>query len=116
MSSRPPLAVLLAVALLAGSALAHAADPPRMPLPAVPPPPPEMAPLDAAIEPQVTIRTEGSDTVEEFRLQGRVYMMKVTPRHGVPYYLIDERGEGQFVRRDTLDGRLLVPLWVIKQF
>lgn len=116
MSSRRPLTVLLACALVAGTVPVHAADPPRMPLPAVPPPPPEMAPLDAAIEPQVTIRTEGSDTVEEFRLQGRVYMMKVTPRHGTPYYLVDERGEGQFVRRDVLDGRLLVPLWVIKQF
>lgn len=116
MPSRRSVAVLLALTLLAAGPAVRAAEPERMPLPAVPPPPPPMAPLDAPIEPQVTIRTDGSETVEEFRLQGRIYMMKVTPRHGVPYYLIDERGEGQFVRRDSLDGRLLVPLWVIKQF
>jgi hypothetical protein len=42
--------------------------------------------------------------------------MKVTPTQGAPYYLIDERGDGQFVRRDNLDSGLRVPNWVIFRF
>jgi len=107
---------LAAAALLAGLLAPPALAQKGEPLPAVPPPPPEMAPFDAALEPQVTIRKQGADTVEEFRVQGRLYMMKVTPSHGVPYYLVDEKGDGSMVRRDTLDSRLFVPMWVIKRF
>ena len=32
-------------------------------------------------------------------------MVKVTPAHGVPYYLIDESGRGDFTRRDSYDTR-----------
>ena len=112
--ARLALLALLALAGALGSdaALAQKGEP----LPVVPPPPPEMAPFDAALEPQVTIRKQGPDTVEEFRIQGRLYMMKVTPAHGVPYYLVDEKGDGSMVRRDTLDSRLFVPMWVIKRF
>jgi hypothetical protein len=53
------------------------------PLPEPPPPPPGFEP-DPALEPQVTIQRRGSDTIEEFRLNGRLYMIKVTPSHGVP--------------------------------
>lgn len=86
------------------------------PLPAVPPPPPEMAPFDAALEPQVTIKKRENDTVEEFRVGGKLYMIKVTPTHGVPYYLRDNQGDGNFSRMDTLDSRTSVPQWVIGTF
>lgn len=86
------------------------------PLPAVPPPPPEMVPFDAALEPQVTIKKRESDTIEEFRVQGKLYMIKVTPTHGVPYYLIDNQGDGNFSRMETMDTRTRVPQWVIGTF
>lgn len=88
----------------------------RQPLPAVPPPPPEMAPFDSALEPQVTIKKRENDTVEEFRVQGKLYMIKVTPTHGVPYYLMDNQGDGNFSRMDTMGGRVSVPQWVIGTF
>jgi hypothetical protein len=88
----------------------------RQPLPAVPPPPPEMIPFDAALEPQVTIKKRESDTVEEYRMDGKLYMIKVIPTHGVPYYLMDDRGDGNFVRSDTLDSKISVPQWVIGTF
>src|SRR4051794_17755877 len=72
------------------------------PLPEPPPPPPGME-LDPTLEPQVTIRRSQKETVEEYRIRGRLYMIKVTPAHGVPYYLIDEGGKGDFSRRDTFD-------------
>jgi hypothetical protein len=81
------------------------------PLPEPPPPPPGMAEDD--FEPEVTIVKRGEDTVEEYRIRGRLYMMKVTPPHGTPYYLIDQRGNGQFVRAQEAVPTLSVPMWVI---
>jgi len=68
------------------------------------------------LEPQVTIKKEGGDRVEEYRIKGRLYMIRVTPPHGRPYYLIDTRGDGQLRRFDELSPDLLVPLWVVKEF
>ena len=45
-------------------------------------------------EPEVTIRQEGDRTVEEYRVNGFLYAIKVTPKTGAPYYLVavDEDG------------------------
>lgn len=88
----------------------------KQPLPAIPPPPPEMLPFDAALEPQVTIKRRDSDTVEEFRIRGKLYMIKVTPSSGPAYYLMDRQGEGNFTAMDTMDSNLRVPQWVIGTF
>lgn len=85
------------------------------PLPEPPAPPPGLE-LDPTLEPQITIQRRGEQTIEEYRMNGRLYMVKVTPAHGVPYYLIDENGRGDFTRRDTFDTGTRVPMWVIHQF
>ena len=41
--------------------------------------------------------------------------VKVTPPHGVPYYLIDKEGNGQMVREDAPPS-LAVPMWVVKSW
>jgi hypothetical protein len=85
---------------------------------AVPPPPP-LPPIetnDPALEPQVTITKRAEETVEEYRINGKLYMMKVTPAHGVPYYLVDDRGDGVFTRQESLDSGLRVPRWVLFKF
>ena len=82
------------------------------PIPEPPPPPPGFE-LDPAAEPQVTIRKRGEDTVEEYRIAGKLYMMKVTPPGGRPYYLIDERGDGKFARQESRDSGTRPPMWVI---
>lgn len=92
-----------------------ASDRKLQPLPEPPPPPPGME-LDSALEPQITIRRSAGETVEEFRVRGRLYMIKVTPAHGVPYYMIDEGGRGDFTRRDTYDTGTRPPMWVIHQW
>ena len=71
----------------------------NQPLPAVPPPPPDMEAFDAALEPQVTIVRTDTETREEFRRNGRVYMVKVTPAIGPEYYLVDQAGDGNFVQQ-----------------
>ena len=90
-------------------------QPPLQPIPEPPPPPPGME-LDPSLEPQVTIQRRGTDTVEEFRLNGRLYMVKVTPANGRPYYLIDNVGRGEFARQDSFDTGTRPPMWVIHQF
>ena len=83
------------------------------PLPAVPPPPPGMEAFDAALEPQVTIVKNDKETREEFRANGRLYMVKVTPAGGKPYYLVDQQGNGDFVEADTVGPSTRPPMWVI---
>jgi hypothetical protein len=81
-----------------------------------PPPPPAGLQLDPSLEPEVTITKRGEDKVEEYRVHGKLYMQKVTPSHGVPYYLIDSRGDGTWSRQESLDSGLRVPMWVIHSF
>ena len=105
---------LLAVLLFSAALSAAAADRPSnlQPIPEPPPPAPGFE-LDPALEPQVTILKRGTDTVEEYRIGGKLYMLKVTPSHGRPYYLIDEKGDGRMTRQDSMDSGVRPPMWVI---
>ncbi|NOT20357.1 MAG: DUF2782 domain-containing protein [Sideroxydans sp.] len=71
---------------------------------------------EAVDEPQVTITKQPVQKVEEFRANGKLYMIKVTPKHGVPYYLVDDKGDGKFARQEGLDSGVRVPRWVIFKF
>lgn len=86
------LALLLAIVLPAVAAMA--ADRPKPE-----PSPPAPSYLDPTAERQVTIVKRGTDTVEEYRAGAKLYMLKVTPAHGAPYFLIDEKGDGKMTRR-----------------
>lgn len=45
---------------------------------------------------QVAVRTEpNGDVIEEYRVANQLRMVKVTPSRGVPYYLMDENGDGR---------------------
>jgi hypothetical protein len=113
-----PLAAVLLALLIAPAlpAAAQQAKPPALqPVPEPPPPPPGYE-LDPALEPQVTIRKRGEDTVEEYRINGQLYMIKVTPPTGRPYYLVDHKGDGSFVRQDNYRSDIRPPMWVIFQW
>ena len=112
---RPRTLTILVVSLLfAATAGAQKGRPELQPLPE-PPPPPGVA--DPEQEPQVTIRKKDGDTVEEYRVGGRLVMIKVIPAHGVPYILTDTRGDGSFTnRRDSLEVAPGVPMWVLFTF
>ncbi len=64
--------------------------------------------------PEITITTSGGRTsVEEYRVNGRLYMIKITPAKGFPYYLIDTDGDGDLdSRRNDLQGRP-VNQWIL---
>jgi len=96
--------------------LAQDAKQPNAPPKAEVPPPPRPKNLEEPIEPKITIRKEGGDTHEEYRIGGKLYMIKVTPATGKPYFLIDPNGQGTFVRRDGPGTAIAVPQWVIFEF
>lgn len=63
-------------------------------------------------DPDVTLRTEGDKTIQEYRQNGFLYAIKVTPKHGKPYFLVRADGsEGNFIRSDQPD--MLIPSWKI---
>lgn len=106
---------LLCLALFAVPTFAADGKPELAPIPA-PPPPPAGYEADAALEPQVTIRRQGEDKVEEYRVNGKLYMIKVTPLHGQSYYLVDREGQGNFSRHDLTGAPVRPPMWVIGTF
>ena len=63
-------------------------------------------------EPDVTINPDGDNFIQEYRSNGFVYAVKITPKHGKPYYLVRADGtSGQFIRSDQPD--MLIPQWVL---
>lgn len=82
-----------------------------------PPPPPfiEDRPSDKPIaEPEVRIIQRPDQVVEEYRLNGQLYMIRVIPKKGPPYYLLDADGDGNLeTRTEELDPKVMVPGWVI---
>jgi hypothetical protein len=113
------LAIAL-ICLFAGS-LAAQEDlerPPPIPPEAVAdvPIPPKIQ--DEQLEPTVTIREEEERTIEEYRFNGQVYMVKITPKVGLPYYYIDTDGDGK-LELDA-DKQALNPVqpvyWKVKEW
>ena len=115
--------ILLAV-LLSAVAFASAAQSTERPRPPgtvpldEPPPPPPLAQQLAEPDPEVTRRIgDEGQVIEEYRVKGKLYMQKVTPKHGHAYVLMDHKGDGSFTKFDnSIDGHLAVPQWVLKEF
>ena len=66
----------------------------------------------------VVIEGAGADTtISEFRINGQLYMIRITPKKGVPYYLVDSDGDGQLETRwNDLAPDILIPAWVLKRW
>ena len=63
-------------------------------------------------EPQVTIHTEGDKVIQEYRQNGFLYAIKVTPKVGKPYFLVRADGtDANYIRSDQPD--MLIPSWKI---
>ena len=104
-------AVFLLLTIAACGAAAQSRPPKLEPLPEPP------APAGGPADPAVRIPVRDKLTVEEVhRVAGRVVAIKVTPPGGKPYFLVDPDGSGNWMRRDSLDGMLRVPLWLLHEF
>ena len=117
------LLVLTLLGVLAPRVLADAVDPTAakgaeelvQPPPLAPEQPSEgTEPPDTYLEPEITIVVKPEVVQYEYRINGQLYMIKVVPQKGKPYYLIDPDGTGQWRRSFTSD--VVPPQWVIKRF
>jgi len=62
----------------------------------------------------IKITNRDNGRIEEFRIAGRIYMIKVNPQNGTPYYLIDSNGDGDMDTRKTeVDEHLMIPSWTL---
>ena len=79
----------------------------------VPPPPPRVQ-SGEAIEPDVSIIENDKERIEQYSVNGRVYAVKITPKSGPSYYLIDTDGDGDLeTRRNDIERGMQVPQWVL---
>jgi hypothetical protein len=100
--------------LLVFSAAVLAEQPAMEPLPDLEAPPPTGINTDDELEPEVSIIKRDDAIVHEYRMNGQLYMVKITPRRGFPYYLIDSDGDGSLEsRRNQIDPAMVVPSWMI---
>lgn len=106
---------LLTIALTFTSLSTLAADTPIPPKGSTPVP--DGAPTASNTgEPSITIRNKGRERIEEYRLKGKLYMIRITPPKGKPYYLVDQMGRGDFARHEGPAAPTAVPQWVIGTF
>lgn len=83
---------------------------------AVPEPPELPMPVEsgATLEPDITIIRKGKETIQEYRKNGELYMVKIIPVVGPAYYLIDTNGDGNMdVRASDLDKGTNINQWKI---
>ena len=65
-------------------------------------------------EPEITIIHKKNATYQEYRHNGRLFMVKVVPLVGKAYFFVDRDGDGVMeTRRDDRSSILKVPQWVI---
>ncbi|MBT4838286.1 MAG: DUF2782 domain-containing protein [Methylococcales bacterium] len=78
-----------------------------------PPPPTPLKYYDEQVEPEVTIIQNDQGYIEEYRQNGILYMVKITPKQGIPYYLVDIDGDGFLETRRSAIEPPAVQQWPI---
>ncbi len=65
----------------------------------------------------VDIRRLGKKMIHEYRRGGRLYMVKVVPDIGPPYYFLDSNGDGKLdIRRSDLSQDTNVNMWKLLEW
>ncbi len=66
------------------------------------------------LEPDITIIRRGKKTIQEYRINGQLYKVKIIPDIGPPYFLVDIDGDGNMeVRGTDLDNKININQWTI---
>ncbi len=66
------------------------------------------------LQPEVQVKEHDNRTVEEYRINGNLYMIKIKPKFGPAYYLVDDTGTGELDLRRTASGRdIVIPRWTL---
>lgn len=66
-------------------------------------------------KPEITVKERNGEKVEEYRVNGQLYMLKVTPKHGKPYYMHKEDKDGGWTVMGPNEP-LSVPKWTLFRF
>lgn len=84
------------------------------------PEPVETFELDpSALAPEIDVREYDNRRVEEYRVGSQLYKMKITPKNGQSYYLVDPEGTGEMEwRRNSMDveADVRIPQWTLFKF
>lgn len=65
--------------------------------------------------PEITIVRRHGGTLDEYRINDRIFMVKMTPTKGKAYYLVDTDGDGKLnTRYNAMDDGLVIPSWVLQ--
>ena len=108
---RPIRLTSLLLCCIFGSAYAEDKAPADVP---EPPELPGQIVSGEAMELDITIIRKGEQTVEEYRINGALYMVKITPDAGPAYYIVDTDGDGSLeTRRSDLEQGSNVPQWIL---
>lgn len=79
-----------------------------------PPEIPESVQSGEALEPEIIIIQREQETVQEYRINGQLYKVKITPSSGAAYYLIDTDGDGELeTRSNDIVSDSSIPQWVL---
>lgn len=64
---------------------------------------------------EINIITEGDKRIEEYSLNGRVYMVRIQQKGFPPYYLIDRDGDGRMDEQvsELMGPGIPPPNWVL---
>lgn len=113
-----PFAQALTVAVMLAITLPAVAQQPTEPRRADVPPPPVYVggPNDEKLEPVVTIRKDGDREVEEYRIRGKLFAMRVKVKGAPAYWLVDPDGSGRMVPGQNIGPSIAVPKWVLMEF
>lgn len=65
-------------------------------------------------EPRITIVEHRDETLHIHQINGHIYGIRVIPKTGKPYNLVDINGSGKFITNAA--DRILVPEWVLVTF
>ena len=67
------------------------------------------------MEADITITRRGEKTIHEYRMNGKIYKIKVIPDIGPAYYFIDPDGNGEMeeVSESDLDSLIKINQWTI---
>ncbi|VFN00332.1 MAG: Protein of unknown function (DUF2782) [Candidatus Kentron sp. G] len=122
---KPPCAILGTVPMIAyglftllffSSLPAQSGDSGLQPVPE-PPPLPARVESGELMEENVTIIRGERHTLHEYRVNGRLYAIKIVPKNAPPYYMVDTDGDGildlREEYRDDLISGFLIPQWVL---
>ncbi|CBL43771.1 conserved hypothetical protein [gamma proteobacterium HdN1] len=102
---KPIFIALIAATLAALPTLSNARVEPQTP---------DEQPIVPSKRDKVTIVQNADQTIEIHQIDGKIYGIKVVPKHGKPYFLVDLNGDGNFIQNSS--DRMLVPQWVIKSW